>query len=548
MQLKNNLNKGDSNLMHKKGLTTLFLTTCLVFMLATSALAADFSDVQGHWAEKQIKEWADKGLAGGYSDGSFKPNGKVTRAEFVTLVNRAFGIEGKTSSTTFTDVKPEKWYSGDVYAAAAAGYTGGYDDGTFRPGKTISRQEVASILVRLLDLEPAVESIKIFKDAGSFPQWSRGSIGAAVTSGLMGGFPDNMFQAQRGITRAEAVVSLDRALAYGPGTTPAEQPVNNPLSKTGVRGKVISNGKAVPNAGIKVFAADGFEVLAEIATGSDGTYILELEPGEYGLTASTDKEVAYQSNVKIAKDETSVVNLTLQPAAIIEGILQDENGKGIENALVSFTTNPTFNCYTGNNGEYKIPVLPDRTYTVRARSEGENDPVEVTSDLQVGSAGRQEVDVFEMPSGETPPSVGRGGPVGAPEDDTKPELVSATISVDSNTYPIEIRDGRKGEIDIPQGEMINGGTVTASEDATLNLSLSSVPEELRDLVSDLISTPQDLEGNEPTAVEAIDLIVSIGVSIADMKELFGVNSMTLTGTLTDNSGNATDVSLTVNFS
>ena len=53
--------------------------------------SGSFSDIGGHWAEKAIQAWTVRGLAGGYSDGSFRPDSSITRAEFVTLVNRAFG-------------------------------------------------------------------------------------------------------------------------------------------------------------------------------------------------------------------------------------------------------------------------------------------------------------------------------------------------------------------------------------------------------------------------------------------------------------------------
>lgn len=57
------------------------------------AMAA--TDVSGHWAEKVIKQWQDKGLISGYEDGTFKPNNNITRAEFVLILNNAMGFEKK---------------------------------------------------------------------------------------------------------------------------------------------------------------------------------------------------------------------------------------------------------------------------------------------------------------------------------------------------------------------------------------------------------------------------------------------------------------------
>jgi len=195
------------------------LTTCLVFVLSICAYAADFPDLQGHWAGQQINAWAEKGLVKGYADGTFKPNQEVTRAEFVVLVNRTFEISVADGDPGFNDVKAGQWYYKDIVAAKAAGYISGYANNTFQPGKTITRQEAASILVRLLKIAPTTEGIEKFKDQAQIPEWSRDSIGAVLSAKLMQGFPDETFKPARGITRAEAVVSLDRAIKASEGAT-----------------------------------------------------------------------------------------------------------------------------------------------------------------------------------------------------------------------------------------------------------------------------------------------------------------------------------------
>jgi len=205
-------------MLHKKAYSILILTTCLVFAISICAYAADFSDLRGHWAGQQINAWAEKGLVKGYADGTFKPNQEVTRAEFVVLVNRTFEISVADGEPGFNDVKAGQWYYKDIAAAQAAGYISGYADNSFQPGKIITRQEAASILIRLLKIAPTIEGIEKFKDHSQIPEWSRGSIGAVVFRNLMRGFPDETFKPARGITRAEAVVSLDRAIKASEGT------------------------------------------------------------------------------------------------------------------------------------------------------------------------------------------------------------------------------------------------------------------------------------------------------------------------------------------
>ena len=65
---------------------------------AYAATEGTKSDIQGHWAEKQLVVWIGKGLIKGYGDGSFKPDGAITRAEFMALVNRSFGLNDNVRS------------------------------------------------------------------------------------------------------------------------------------------------------------------------------------------------------------------------------------------------------------------------------------------------------------------------------------------------------------------------------------------------------------------------------------------------------------------
>lgn len=169
------------------------------------------SDIQGHWAESQITSWKSKGYMNGYQDGSFKPNHAITRAEFITLVNRSFGYTSATE-VTFKDLAPTDWEYAEVQKAVLAGYIAGYEDMTIRTKNEISRQEVAFVISRLLSLSPSEDAAKDYKDAKSIPTWSKGAIGAVALKKIITGYEDNTYQPLAAITRAEAVVSLDRAL------------------------------------------------------------------------------------------------------------------------------------------------------------------------------------------------------------------------------------------------------------------------------------------------------------------------------------------------
>jgi hypothetical protein len=180
--------------------TMMFYVTCL------SVYAA--SDISDSWGKDIIQEWLDKGLISGYPDGSFKPDNNITRAEFMALVNNALGYT-ETTTINFSDVKPGDWFYETVAIAKAAGYIDGYPDGTMKPNNPISREEAATIIMKIYNLTPDEEAANDLADAQNFT-WSKGAIGAVLNANIMTGYPDGTFGAQIFIKRVEATVSLDR--------------------------------------------------------------------------------------------------------------------------------------------------------------------------------------------------------------------------------------------------------------------------------------------------------------------------------------------------
>jgi peptide/nickel transport system substrate-binding protein len=143
--------------------------------------AAQLSDIAGNPFEKQITKLVDNGVINGFPDGTFKPDQDVTRAQFAKLVAVAFNLPttGVTAST-FSDVAADHWAIGFIEAAVAKGWIKGYPDGTYGPEKNITREEMATLMVRVLGREQEgtkyEEAFVQANDCAKVSDWAFGAV------------------------------------------------------------------------------------------------------------------------------------------------------------------------------------------------------------------------------------------------------------------------------------------------------------------------------------------------------------------------------------
>lgn len=167
------------------------------------------TDTKGHWAEKTITSWQEKGLIAGYQDGTFKPNKQVTRAEFIHILNSSLKLT-KQGEVKFSDVKETDWFYKDVQIAVGNGYANGTPDNMFMPNTTLTRAEAAVFIANILN-EKSDKQL-MFSDVNTIPAWAKSSVSLMIEKGYMSGYPDNTFAANNKLTRAEAVTILDKVL------------------------------------------------------------------------------------------------------------------------------------------------------------------------------------------------------------------------------------------------------------------------------------------------------------------------------------------------
>jgi len=202
-------------IMKKKHVITITAALAASMAMSVTAFGAP-TDIQGHWAQNTINKWVDKGDISGYPDGTFRPNNMITRAEFVVLVNNAMGYS-KSGYAYFSDVPNHYWGKNAIQTGVAAGYISGDGDGIFRPNDPVTRQEAAAMISRILGLKQNDSRAYRYTDSYAISNWAKGVVGAVSEAGIMAGYPDGSFGPNKVLTRAEAVLALDKTMNYKPG-------------------------------------------------------------------------------------------------------------------------------------------------------------------------------------------------------------------------------------------------------------------------------------------------------------------------------------------
>lgn len=170
-----------------------------------------FEDIGNSWAKNQINQMAAMRVVSGFPGNKFMPDKGVTRAEFVVLLANLFGWEAETPGIQFKDSIPA-WAKKAIAAGVERGIVKGYADGTFQPGKKITRAEMAVIIDNCLQL-PNSNVPSNYDDAGKIPSWAVQAIRDTKVANLLKG-NNNKFRPQDTASRAEATTVLYNVLNY----------------------------------------------------------------------------------------------------------------------------------------------------------------------------------------------------------------------------------------------------------------------------------------------------------------------------------------------
>lgn len=194
-----------------KGLATAITSAHIV---ASDVKSQPLSDIAGHWAEQFILGLYNAGAVGGYPDGTFKPDDKMTRAQYAALLTKALNPPIKRDAATFKDVAEDFWGYVAVQTAYKSGFISGFPDNTFKPTENVQRAQVIVSLVNGLGLSGGTaESLTKFSDRTSIPEYAKEEVATALTKGLIVSYPSaDKLEPTRDATRAEVAVMIYQAL------------------------------------------------------------------------------------------------------------------------------------------------------------------------------------------------------------------------------------------------------------------------------------------------------------------------------------------------
>lgn len=185
------------------------LSLMLLSIVGSSSTAMAFTDSINHWADFDIEKLVEMNILSGYKDGTFNPEGNITRAEASKILTLAkqLDIQNK-ADLNITDMDESHWSYDYVLTLVTNGVVQGYPDGSFKPDNSITREEFCLMIYNILN--PSEGEIRTFSDLdGSF---AKHEIEVLAGLGIVSGYRGDLFSPKTEITRAEAASVVSRTL------------------------------------------------------------------------------------------------------------------------------------------------------------------------------------------------------------------------------------------------------------------------------------------------------------------------------------------------
>ncbi|WIF94035.1 S8 family peptidase [Caminicella sporogenes] len=178
-----------------------------------------FEDIKNHWARDDIEYMASKHIVSGRTEIQFLPDENISRAEFITLLVKAIGLDTNKTENPFRDVSKDAWYAAFVGAAYKEGLVKGMSFEEFSPNENITREQMTVMIMKAYtkianrDYNDLIVTTMIrFSDEDKISSWAHHAIIVANSFGIVKGRSNGIFAPKNHATRAEAVVMIKRLL------------------------------------------------------------------------------------------------------------------------------------------------------------------------------------------------------------------------------------------------------------------------------------------------------------------------------------------------
>lgn len=186
------------------------LWLCLAVLFGVSLTLTQTAEAAS-WMDPYLNQMQEWGVMKGDANGELNGERAITRAEFVAMLNRAFGYQ-EMGANPFTDVPNNAWYADDIRIAYKAGYFQGSSATTASPNALVTREQAVALVGRSLRLKNTPGSTQDYQDGKRISTWSRGIVSQATDMGIINGYADGTFRPQEPITRGQAASVLSRAI------------------------------------------------------------------------------------------------------------------------------------------------------------------------------------------------------------------------------------------------------------------------------------------------------------------------------------------------
>jgi parallel beta-helix repeat protein len=175
---------------------------------------SSFADLDGHWAAAFVEAMVKEGFISGFPDGTFQPATPITRAQYAALITKTFKLPASNNLNRFSDINSDFWGAAAIASAADAGFLSGFPDGTFRPGRNLTKVQAIVSIVNGLDFTGSnPHGLSVYSDRAEVPSYATNAVTVATQKLLIINYPQpEILEPLREITRAEVAALIYQAL------------------------------------------------------------------------------------------------------------------------------------------------------------------------------------------------------------------------------------------------------------------------------------------------------------------------------------------------